>query len=180
MGVCMKKLFVVFGLFIGSLFCSANPATAKNDTVVISDLYKAMEFDTYFSGIFSSLAKEDIREMMADDPNFKPICQDIKVMIVNNQICDVKSVVPILKRYGSLRHIMNYKKMFHIYFQEIKARLTWAKTIYYIIDDNGNFVYVEFKNMYDGRHLVFDQSLLKNVSVNKHMFKIYKGYDFTK
>lgn len=176
----MKKFFVVLSLFIGSLFCSANPAIAKNDTIVISDLYKAMEFDTYFSGIFSSLAKEDIREMMADDPNFKAICQDIKMMILNNQICDVKSVVPILKQYGSLRHIMNYKKMFHIYFQEIKARLTWAESVYYIIDDSGNFVYVEFKNIYEGRHLVFDQSLLKNVRVNKDMFKIYKGYEFTK
>ena len=173
MGVCMKKLFVVFGLFIGSLFCAANPAIAKNDTVVITDLYKAMEFDTYFSAIFSSLAKKDIREMMADDPNFKSICQDIKVMILNNQICDVKSIVPILKQHGSLKHILNYKKMFHIYLQEIKARLTWANSIYYIIDSKGNFVYVEFKDVYNGRHLVFDQSLLKNVRVNKNMFKVY-------
>lgn len=169
----MKTLSAVFFVFICSLFYSVTIVNAKNDTVVISDLHKAMEFDTYFSAIFSRIAKRDIREMMANDPNFKSICRDIKSMILHNQICDVNSIIPILKQYGSLRHILNYKKMFHIYFQEIKARLTWAHSIYYIIDPNGNFVYVEFKDVYIGQHLVFDQSLLKNVRVKKDMFKVY-------
>lgn len=135
-----------------------------------------MAFDAYFSGQFADLAKEQIRNMMKDDQdNFKPITASIKSLIANNQICDVNAVIPIVKQYRSLRHILNYKKMFHIYFQEIKSRLTWAESVYYIIDDQGYFVYVEFKDVYHGnKHLVFDQALLKSVRVNKSMLKKYR------
>lgn len=113
--------------------------------------------------------------MMKEDPdNFTPINASIKSLIANNQICDVNAVIPIVKQYGSLKHILNYKKIFHIYFQEIKARLTWAQSVYYIIDDQGYFVYVEFKDDYHGnKHLVFDHALLKSVRVNKSHFKKY-------
>ena len=167
----MKSLIII-GLI---LFSSS--LIAKNDTVYISNLDHAMEFDTYFSGAFASLAKEQIPLMMKDDPdNFKPINASIKSLIANNQICDVNAVIPIVKQYGSLKHILNYKKMFHIYFQEVKARLTWAQSVYYIIDDQGYFVYVEFKDVYhDNKHLIFNQALLKSVRVNKSHFKKY-GY----
>lgn len=164
----MKGLLFGYTLYV---FCITFTTSAKNDTIVISDLQKAMDFDTYFSGVFSRLAKEDIREIMEQDANFKSICRDIKLLILKNSICDVNSIIPILKSHGSLRHIINYKKMFHIYFREIKATLTWANSIYYIIDDRGYFVYVEFKDIYNGQHLIFDQALLKNVRIHRNMLK---------
>ena len=170
MGLDMKKFFVVISLLIGSLFYSASTAIAKNDTVIISNVRKAMKFDACFSTEFCNNAKSDISKIMSDDPdNYKSIFAGIKSLIVNNYTCNVNDIIPILKQYGSLRHVLNYKKMFHIYFRERYSMTTWPKSVYYIIDDKGYFVYVEFKDVFSGQHLVFNQELLKSVKVHKNM-----------
>lgn len=149
------------------------PISAKYDTVYISDMNKAIEFDSFFSTVFCTNAKDHLRAIRdADEDNYKAICGEIKSMIYNNRDCDVNAIIPILKQYGSLRHILNYKKIFHIYFREIKSSVTWAKSVYYIIDAEGYFVYVELKDVFPGKHLVFDQSLLKSVRINKNMLKL--------
>ena len=115
MGLDMKKFFVVISLLIGSLFYSASTAIAKNDTVIISNVRKAMKFDACFSTEFCNNAKSDISKIMSDDPdNYKSIFAGIKSLVVNNYTCNVNDIIPILKQYGSLRHILNYKKIFHI------------------------------------------------------------------
>ena len=143
---------------------------AKNDTVYISNMNKAIEFDSFFSTVFCTNAKDHIRAIRAaDEDNYKSICGSIKSMIYNNRVCDPNAIIPILKQHGSLRHILNYKKMYHIYFREIKSSVTWAKSVYYIVDKNGYFVYVELKDVFPGNHLVFDQALLKSVPININM-----------
>lgn len=166
----MKKFLVVLGLFIGSLSITVTPTIAKNDTVFISNLDKAIRFDACFSNVFYFQAIQDIRAIMDADPdNYDLIVSNIKHMLISKQDCDPNAIIPTLKSVGSLRHITNYKKMYHIYFKKIKGLRTWANQVYYITNENGDFLYVEFKDIYPGKHLVFDQSLLKSVRINKKM-----------
>ena len=170
MGLDMKKFFVVISLLLGFLSYTPSTAIAKNDTVIISNERKAMKFDACFSTEFCNNAKSDIPKIMSDDPdNYKSIFAGIKSLVVNNDTCNVNAIMPILKYYGSLRHVLNYKKMFHIYFRERYSMSTWPKSVYYIIDDKGYFVYVEFKDVFSGQHLVFNQELLKSVRIHKNM-----------
>jgi len=156
-----------------SLLLLSKPIIAKNDTVVISDMHKAIEFDAFFSTVFCTNAKDHLIAIrQADEDNYKAICGEIKSMIYNNRECDQNAIIPILKQHGSLRHINNYKKIYHIYFREIKSSVTWAKSVYYIIDEQGFFVYVELKDVFPEKNLVFDQSTLKSVRINKKMLKI--------
>lgn len=156
-----------------SLLLFGEPVHAKNDTVFISNMNKAIEFDSFFSTVFCTNAKDHIPAIKeADEDNYRSICGSIKSMIYNNRDCDVNAIIPILKQHGSLRHLQNYKKIFHIYFREIKSSVSWAKSVYYIIDADGYFVYVELKDIFPGKHLVFDLSTLKSVRVNKNMLKM--------
>jgi hypothetical protein len=169
----MKTFFIVISVLIGSLFYSTNTAISKNDTVIILNRNNAIKFDAYFSSELCNNAKSDISKIMSDDPdNYKFIFAGIKSLIVHYDTCNVHAIIPILKHYGSLRHILNYKKMFHIYFRERYSLKTWAKSVYYIIDDKGYFVYVELKDVFPGQHLVFTQDLLKSVKVHKNMLNI--------
>jgi hypothetical protein len=155
--------FVTYLLSWSALF-------GKNDTVFISNMNKAIEFDSFFSTVFCTNAKDHIPTIKeADEDNYRSICGEIKSMIYNNRDCVVNAIIPILKQHGSLRHILNYKKMYHIYFREIKSSVTWANSVYYIIDADGYFVYVELKDVFPGKHLVFDQALLKSVPININM-----------
>ena len=169
----MKKLFVVFGFFIGSLFCSANPAIAKNDTVVITNRREAIRFNSSFCHVFSNLVKDDMRKMMEADPEkFKVISGEIKSLVINKRTCDANSIIPILKQHGSLRHIINYKKIFHLYFDRTYY-MNSASSVFYIIDEKGNFLYVELKDIFHNQNLVFNKDLLKNVKMNMNMLKVY-------
>ena len=166
----MKKFLVVLGLFIGSLSITVTPTIAKNDTVFISNIDKAIRFDACFSNVFYFLAIQDIRAIMDADPdNYNLIVSNIKHMLHNQQECNPNMIIPTLKSVGSLRHITNYKKMYHIYFKKIKGLRTWANSVYYIVNEKGDFLYVEFKDIYPGKHLVFDQAVLQSVRVNKKM-----------
>lgn len=160
----------MYYLYCFLILCSHYLVYAKNDTVIISSLQKSIQFDSFFSTVFCTNAKDHIRAIRAaDEDNYKSICGSIKSMIYNNRDCDPNAIIPILKQHGSLRHILNYKKMYHIYFREIKSSVTWANSVYYIIDANGYFVYVELKDVFPGKHLVFDQALLKSVPININM-----------
>lgn len=163
------KYIMIFVAFL----LSWSTLISKNDTVYISDMNKAIEFDSFFSTVFSTNAKDHLRTIrQADEDNYKAICGEIKSMIYNNRDCDQNAIIPILKKYGSLRHILNYKMIYHIYFREIKSSVTWAKSVYYIKDQHGYFVYIKFKDIFPGKHLVFDQSNLKSVRINKKMLRM--------
>lgn len=98
MGVCMKKLFVVFAMLIGSLFCSINSSTAKNDTVIMSYSRECRSFSIHFSHVFSNLVKDDMRKMKeADLEKFKVICGEIKSLVITKRTCDANSIIPIEK-----------------------------------------------------------------------------------
>ena len=91
MGLDMKKFFVVISLLLGSLSYTPNTAIAKNDTVIISNEYKAMKFNACFSTEFCNHAKSDISKIMSDDPdNYTSIFAGIKSLVVNNHICNVE------------------------------------------------------------------------------------------
>jgi hypothetical protein len=153
-----------------SLLLFGEPVHAKNDTVFISNIDKVIRFDACFSNVFYFQAIQDIQAIMESDPdNYDLIVSNIKHMLVNKKECDPNAIIPTLKSVGSLRHITNYKKMYHIYFKKIKGLRTWANQVYYITNENGDFLYVEFKDIYPGKNLVFDQSLLKSVRINKKM-----------
>lgn len=157
-------------IVILALMLNIRPISAKNDTVFISNIDKAIRFDACFSNVFYFMAIQDIRTIMDADPdNYDLIVSNIKHMLISKQDCDPNAIIPTLKSVGSLRHITNYKKMYHIYFKKIKGLRTWANQVYYITNENGDFLYVEFKDIYPGKHLVFDQSLLKSVRINKKM-----------
>ena len=177
MGVCMKKLFVVFAMLIGSLFCSINSSTAKNDTVIMSYSRECRSFSIHFSHVFSNLVKDDMRKMKeADLEKFKVICGEIKSLVITKRTCDANSIIPILKQHGSLRHIINYKKIFHFYFEDTYY-MNSASSVFYIIDEKGNFLYVELKDIFHKQNLIFDRDLLKNVGINKDMLKVYMESD---
>lgn len=163
----MKVFIIVIGLMLAAFVVHA-----KNDTVFISDTKVAIPFDAYFTIVFTDLAKDDIRSIKElDKHNYPTIISEIKRITRDELICDLNSVIPLLKKYGSLRHILAYKKMFMIYFRHFNSTKTWAKQIYYITDDQDNFVYVEFKNVFIGKHMVFDQAMLKDKRINKRMLR---------
>ena len=170
----MKNLFAVLGLCIASLFCSANPAIAKNDTVVITNRREVIKFNAYFCHVFSNLVKDDMRKMREADPEkFDVIRGEIQSLVVKKRTCDANSIIPILKQHGSLRHIINYKKIFHLYFEDTYY-MNSASSVFYIVDGKGNFLYVELKDIFhNSQNLVFDQALLKNVRMNKDMLSVY-------
>lgn len=157
-------------ILIALSFIIHDTSIAKNDTVYISNVDKAIRFDACFSNVFYFQATQDIRSIMDADPdNYDLIVSKIKHMLQNQQECNPNLIIPILKSVGSLRHIVAYKKMYHIYFKKIKGLRTWANSVYYIVNEKGDFLYVEFKDVYPGKHLVFDQSVLQSVRVNKKM-----------
>jgi hypothetical protein len=155
-----------------SIILSVSSILAKNDTVFISDTKGAIPFDAYFTIVFTDLAKDGIRSIKElDKHNYSNIISEIKRITRDELICDPNSVIPILRQYGSLRHILAYKKMFTIYFRQFNTFKAWAKQVYYITDDQYNFVYVEFKNVFDGKHMVFDQVMLKDIRINKTVLR---------
>lgn len=157
-------------IFILFILLSSETVIAKNDTVFISDRNKAIRFDAVFSATYSFHAKDDIPLIKKSDPeNYAIIISNIKSIIQNDRTCDPNSVIPVLKKYGSLRHIVAYKKMFLIYYKQMKGLSTWAKEVFYITDKNGVFIYVEFKRMYLGKNMVFDHSILKDIKITKDM-----------
>lgn len=157
---------IISMIFIAVLF---TPCKGMNDTIFISNINKSIRFDACFSNVFAANAMNHIREIKSKDKNnFTLICGSIRHLIQTERTCDYNDIIPILKEYGSLGHFLNYKKMFHIYFKQIKGLMTWAQQVYYITDEHGYFIYVEFKNIYPNKHLVFDQSLLNSVRIHKH------------
>jgi hypothetical protein len=163
----MKSLLIIMGMIL-----SVSSILAKNDTFFISDTKGAIPFDAYFVIVFTDLAKDDIRSIKElDKHNYPNIISEIKRITRDELICDPNSVIPILKQYGSLRHILAYKKMFMIYFRQFNASKAWAKQVYYITDHEDNLVYVEFKNVFHGKHMVFDHVMLKDIKINKTMLR---------
>lgn len=156
------KAMIVMGMFLSTLSIQA-----KNDTVFISDVQKAIRFNAIFQTVYTDIAKDGIGLIKGLDVNYKSIISFMKSNIDNGLVCDPNSIIPYLKAKGSMQYLTAYKQMFAIYFREIKSMRTWPRKIYYITDDNGNFVYVELKEIYHDKGMVFDQSMLKQVIVNK-------------
>lgn len=149
--------------------------SAKQDTVYISDTHKAIRFDAIFSLLYAEAAKEHIQRIRSEDPdNYKELCNTIKNIIKNDFVCDPDIVRTYLKPKGLLHLTSNYKMMFMIYFRELMSMSTWAKQVYYITNSDGRFVYVEFKHVYHGKHMVFNQSMLKDIPITKSMMKEYR------
>jgi len=148
-------------------------AQAKNDTVYIphSNFDKVAGFNAAFQTAYTSIAKDDIALIKSLDDKYKSIIGHIKSTIYNDRVCDPNAVIPILRAHGSMRYILAYKKMFVIYFREIQSMRTYPESVYYITDDQGNFLYVELKDVYQNKHMVFDQAMLKDVRVNKQMLR---------
>jgi hypothetical protein len=159
------------------LFClilfSIGTSHAKNDTVFIShsNFDKVARFNAAFQTAYTDIAKDDIGLIQGLDDNYNKIIGQIKSTIYIDRVCDPNSVIPILKTHGSMRYIIAYKKMFVIYFREIQSMRTYPESVYYITDEKGNFLYVELKDVYENKHLVFDQAMLKDVRVNKQMLR---------
>jgi hypothetical protein len=158
--------------FIGGILAISG-AYAKNDTVFISNsnFDQVAGFNAAFQTAYTNIAKDDIRLIQGLDDNYKRIIGHIKSTIYNDRVCDPNIVIPFLKAYGSLRYILAYKKMFVIYFREIQSMRTYPESVYYITDDQGNFLYVELKDVYENKHLIFDQAMLNDVRVNKKMLR---------
>jgi hypothetical protein len=158
--------------FIGGILAISG-AYAKNDTVFISNsnFDQVAGFNAAFQTAYTNIAKGDIRLIQGLDDNYKRIIGHIKSTIYNDRVCDPNVVIPFLKTYGSLRYILAYKKMFVIYFREIQSMRTYPESVCYITDDQGNFLYVELKDVYQNKHMVFDQAMLKDVRVNKQMLR---------
>jgi hypothetical protein len=130
----MKSLLIIMGVLL-----SVSSILAKNDTVFISDTKGAILFDAYFTVVYTDLAKDDIRSIKElDKHNYPTIISEIKRITRDELICDPNSVIPILRKYGSVRHILAYKKMFMIYFRHFNSTKTWAKQVYYITNDQDN------------------------------------------
>ena len=162
------KAMIVLVMFLSTLIVHA-----KNDTVFISNsnFDQVAGFNAAFQTAYTNIAKDDIRLIQGLDDNYKRIIGHIKSTIYNDRVCDPNVVIPFLKTYGSLRYILAYKKMFVIYFREIQSMRTYPESVYYITDDQGNFLYVELKDVYENKHLIFDQAMLKDVRVNKQMLR---------
>jgi hypothetical protein len=166
------------------LFClilfSIGTSHAKNDTVFIShsNFDKVAKFNAAFQTAYTDIAKEDIGLIKGlDDNNYKRIIGYIKSTIYNDRVCDPNVVIPFLRAHGSLQYILAYKKMFVIYFREIQSMRTYPESIYYITDEQGNFLYVELKDVYQNKHMVFDQAMLKDIRINKSDLREL-GYKF--
>jgi hypothetical protein len=164
----MKTIMIVIGLIL-----SAFVVHGKNDTVFIShsNFDKVARFNAAFQTAYTNVAKDDIGLIQGLDDNYNKIIGKIKSTIYNDRVCDPNSVIPILKAHGSMRYIIAYKKMFVIYFREIQSMRTYPESVYYITDEKGNFLYVELKEVYENKHLVFDQGMLKDIRVNKQMLR---------
>jgi hypothetical protein len=164
----MKTIMIVIGLIL-----SAFVVHAKNDTVFIShsNFDKVARFNAAFQTAYTNVAKDDIGLIQGLDDNYKKIIGQIKSTIYNDRVCDPNVVIPFLRAHGSMRYIIAYKKMFVIYFREIQCMRTYPESIYYITDEQGNFLYVELKDVYENKHMVFDQVMLKDVRVNKQMLR---------
>jgi hypothetical protein len=162
------KAMIVLVMFLSTL-----SVHAKNDTVFIShsNFDKVAGFNAAFQTAYTNIAKDDIGLIQGLDDNYKRIIGHIKSTIYNDRVCDPNVVIPFLKAYGSLQYILAYKKMFVIYFREIQCMRTYPESVYYITDEKGNFLYVELKDVYENKHLVFDQAMLKDVRVNKQMLR---------
>jgi hypothetical protein len=162
------KAMIVMGMFLSTL-----SVQAKNDTVFIShsNFDKVARFNAAFQTAYTDIAKDDIGLIKGLDDNYKRIIGHIKSTIYNDRVCDPNVVIPFLKTYGSLQYILAYKKMFVIYFREIQSMRTYPESVYFITDDQGYFLYVELKDVYENKHLVFDLAMLKDVRVNKQMLR---------
>jgi hypothetical protein len=165
----MKKSILIFALLIVSLFSTNISVFSKNDTVFISNsnFDQVAGFNAAFQTAYTNIAKNDIGLIQGLDDNYKKIIGQIKSTIYNDRVCDPNLVIPFLRSHGSLRYILGYKKMFVIYFREIQSMRTYPESVYYITDDQGNFLYVELKDVYQKKHMVFDQAMLKDIRVNK-------------
>ena len=164
----MKTFMVVIGLMLAAFVVHA-----KNDTVFISNsnFDQVAGFNAAFQTAYTNIAKDDIRLIQGLDDNYKRIIGHIKSTIYNDRVCDPNIVIPFLRAHGSLRYTLAYKKMFVIYFREIQSMRTYPESIYYITDEQGYFLYVELKDVYQNKHMVFDQVMLKDVRVNKQMLR---------
>jgi hypothetical protein len=158
------KAFMIFTMIL-----SAITVQGKNDTVFIpnSNFDQVAGFNAAFQTAYTNLAKEDIALIQGLDDNYNKIIGQIKSTIYNDRVCDPNVVIPFLRTHGSLRYILAYKKMFVIYFRQIQSMRTYPESIYYITDEQGYFLYVELKDVYQKKNMVFDQAMLKDVRVNK-------------
>ncbi len=162
------KAMIVLVMFLSTL-----SVHAKNDTVFIShsNFDKVARFNAAFQTAYTNVAKDDIGLIQGLDDNYNKIIGKIKSTIYNYRVCDPNVVIPFLKTNGSLRYTLAYKKMFVIYFREIQSMRTYPESIYYITDEQGNFLYVELKEVYENKPMVFDKAMLKDVRVNKQMLR---------
>jgi hypothetical protein len=113
--------------------------SAKNDTVIITNIDDVMSFASRFSLEFSSIAKRDIRlihELDAD--NYGYVISEIKRLIGNYNI-NPKNIIPVLKSRNILHYATAYKKMYLIYYQEMRGFKSWPQSVYYIKDPKGSF-----------------------------------------
>jgi hypothetical protein len=147
--------------------------SAKNDTVIITNIDDVMSFASRFSLEFSSIAKRDIRlihELDAD--NYGYVIAEIKRLLSEYKI-NVKYILPILKSRNILHYATAYKKMYLIYYREWLGLKLWPQSVYYIKDPKGRFLYVELKDVYTNEHVIFDQAVLKSVEVTQKMLDEY-------
>jgi len=155
------------------MLCMHSEVSAKNDTVFISNIDDVMSFASRFTIEFSSIAKRDIRlihELDAD--NYGYVISEIKRLLSEYKI-NVKYILPILKSRNILHYATAYKKMYLIYYREMRGFKSWPQSVYYIKDAKGRFLYVELKDVYTNEHVIFDQAVLKSVEVTQKMLDDY-------
>lgn len=155
------------------MLCIHSELSAKNDTVIITNIDDVMSFASRFSLEFSSIAKRDIRlihELDAD--NYGYVISEIKRLLSEYKI-NVKYILPILKSRNILHYATAYKKMYLIYYREWLGLKLWPQSVYYIKDPKGRFLYVELKDVYTNEHVIFDQAVLKSVEITQKMLDDY-------
>lgn len=155
------------------MLCMNSELSAKNDTVIITNIDDVMSFASRFSLEFSSIAKRDIRlihELDAD--NYGYVISEIKRLIGNYNI-NPKNIIPVLKSRNILHYATAYKKMYLIYYREMRGFKSWPQSVYYIKDPKGRFLYVELKDVYTNEHVIFDQAVLKSVEITQKMLDDY-------
>ena len=158
---------MLLGLCIA--LCMLSIVNAKNDTVRLTRQDEVFRFASRFGIEFSSIAKRDIRLIHElDDENYKYVINCIKGFL-NDYKINPKNILPLLKSRNILHYATAYKKMYLIYYREKLGFKSWPQSVYYIINEKGRFLYVEFKDVYDGEHLVFDQAVLKSVEITMKM-----------
>ncbi len=164
----MKNLFIIM-FAIGFLISSETEMYAKNDTIILTKESDVFNFSSRFSIEYASLAKRDISLIKElDSDNYPHIIAQIKHLI-NNDECNPKTIIPYLKVKGSLRYVTAYKKMFLIYFRQMRGFKAWPQSIFYISDQNGRFLYVELKDVYANKNVVYDGGVLSDIMVTKKM-----------